>query len=128
MQSLKPARTVPAGSEIQMRTIFPLLIGSIAWSLAALAHAEPGIQWQSDLETARQVAASSNRLVLMHFSATWCHWCHDMPGKYRHCAAGESRRSANLRPEKIPRPLSRQLPLDAGRAHRFCAPVEYPTL
>lgn len=58
-----------------MRTTFPLFVGMVAWTLASLAHAEQGIQWQSDLETARQVAASSNRLVLMHFSATWCHWC-----------------------------------------------------
>ena len=58
-----------------MRTIFAWLVGTIVCFLAGLARAEQGIQWQSDLDTARQVAASTNRLVLMHFSATWCHWC-----------------------------------------------------
>jgi YHS domain-containing protein/thiol-disulfide isomerase/thioredoxin len=41
---------------------------------ASLAAAQ-GVQWQPDLESAKQAAAASNRLVLMHFSASWCHWC-----------------------------------------------------
>jgi YHS domain-containing protein/thioredoxin-related protein len=43
--------------------------------LTSLAHGETGIQWQTDLEAAKRLAASSNRLVLIHFSASWCHWC-----------------------------------------------------
>lgn len=58
-----------------MRTIAKACGAWIVWGcLASLSTAE-GIQWQTDLETARQAAAASNRLILMHFSATWCHWC-----------------------------------------------------
>lgn len=58
-----------------MRTIAKACGAWIVWGcLAALSTAE-GISWQTDLETARQAAAASNRLILMHFSATWCHWC-----------------------------------------------------
>jgi YHS domain-containing protein/thiol-disulfide isomerase/thioredoxin len=59
-----------------MRTSFRLF-GALflACCLTSLARGEAGIQWQTDLEAAKRLAASSNRLVLIHFSATWCHWC-----------------------------------------------------
>jgi YHS domain-containing protein/thiol-disulfide isomerase/thioredoxin len=47
----------------------------LACCLSSLARGEAGVQWQSDLETAKRLAASSNRLVLIHFSATWCNPC-----------------------------------------------------
>jgi YHS domain-containing protein len=59
-----------------MRTIAKACGAWIVWGCLALqASAQQGIQWQSDLEAAKQIAAASNRLVLMHFSASWCHWC-----------------------------------------------------
>ena len=34
--------------------------------------------WESDLETAKQMAARSNRLVLVHFGAPWCQPCQQL--------------------------------------------------
>src|SRR5438093_418883 len=60
-----------------MRTILAKACGAwIVWStLAALASAQQTVQWQDNLDAAKQMAAATNRLVLMHFSASWCHWC-----------------------------------------------------
>src|SRR5687767_6682235 len=59
-----------------MRTIAKACGTWIVFSCLALtAGAQQQIQWQSDLEAAKQAAAASKRLVLMHFSASWCHWC-----------------------------------------------------
>jgi YHS domain-containing protein len=59
-----------------MRTIATACRTAILWVfLTAWASAQQDVQWASDLESAKQAAAASNRLVLMHFSATWCHWC-----------------------------------------------------
>ncbi|MBN2022851.1 MAG: thioredoxin family protein [Pirellulales bacterium] len=57
-----------------------------AWFLYALVLTlvstgqAPGqvVAWQSDLQTAQQMAAQSNRLVLIHFGAPWCEACHRM--------------------------------------------------
>lgn len=35
-----------------------------------------GINWQTDLEQASQQAARENKLVLLHFGASWCRPCH----------------------------------------------------
>ncbi len=43
--------------------------------MAATACAESTMPWQPNLETARQIAAQSNRLVLVHFWAPWCKAC-----------------------------------------------------
>ncbi len=44
-------------------------------SLTILAHAEDQMPWQPNLETARQVATQTNRLVLIHFWAPRCEPC-----------------------------------------------------
>lgn len=53
---------------------FALLLGA-----APLARAdESSSPWQTDLETAKQLAHSSRRLVLVHFWAPWCSACTKM--------------------------------------------------
>ena len=37
-----------------------------------------GIDWQSDLDQAKQIARSENKLILMHFSADWCRPCKEL--------------------------------------------------
>lgn len=62
-------------------------LSRIAWLLlatAALLFAQPNlqaqefVQWSFDLNQATQVAASENKLVLLHFTATWCAPCKEL--------------------------------------------------
>ena len=51
----------------------------LAWCmilvLPAFAAAAEGIRWRTDLAAAQREAAQTNRLVLVHFWATWCDSC-----------------------------------------------------
>lgn len=56
-------------------------------SLSALAslllfavpvQAQDLLQWETDLATAQKQAAATNRLVLVHFGASWCQPCKEM--------------------------------------------------
>src|SRR5262249_41937971 len=51
------------------------LLGAVAWRSLAQAAAPTGIVWQTNLETAKQVAAQSNRLILVHFWSPSCVPC-----------------------------------------------------
>jgi len=44
-------------------------------AMVSMATAENQIPWQTNLETAQQIAARTNRLVLVHFWAPWCKPC-----------------------------------------------------
>lgn len=59
-----------------MRTLLPALGAlAIGCCLISGARGEPGVRWQTNLDTAKKMAADSNRLVLIHFTASWCRWC-----------------------------------------------------
>ena len=45
---------------------------------ASTAAAQDTIRWETDLATGRQLAAQTNRLVLVHFWGTWCPPCMEM--------------------------------------------------
>ena len=56
----------------------------VSLAIMALSFAQPGlegqeyVQWSFDLDQATQVAASENKLVLLHFTATWCAPCKEL--------------------------------------------------
>jgi len=53
-----------------------LVLGLVGlFASGSLAWAESPMPWQPNLETAQQVAAQSNRLVLIHFWSTTCQPC-----------------------------------------------------
>jgi YHS domain-containing protein/thiol-disulfide isomerase/thioredoxin len=48
-------------------------------ALSSPCMAAPGgFTWETDLEAAKQVAARTNRLVLVHFGAPWCQPCQQL--------------------------------------------------
>jgi protein disulfide-isomerase len=51
------------------------LAAGLILALAAPCMAQQGLQWETNLEDAQRQAAASGRLVLVHFSATWCQPC-----------------------------------------------------
>ena len=47
----------------------------VALALASPALAQDGLRWEDNLDAARRLAAQTNRLVLLHFTAPWCEPC-----------------------------------------------------
>ncbi|MCE5267118.1 MAG: thioredoxin family protein [Planctomycetaceae bacterium] len=61
-----------------MRTInvmVCLLAASLLPTSVTWAQQQPTVRWEPTLEAAQRVAAQTNRLVLIHFSAPWCEHC-----------------------------------------------------
>ena len=52
---------------------FSLILLVLAF--VAEASAQQAVRWQSDLEGAKREALRTNRLVLVHYWATWCRPC-----------------------------------------------------
>jgi len=55
-----------------------LVAALLTGGLTAVASAQQGVRWQPNLETARRVAAQTNRLVLVHFWGEPCPPCKRM--------------------------------------------------
>jgi YHS domain-containing protein/thiol-disulfide isomerase/thioredoxin len=51
---------------------------ALALSSPCLAAPGGGFTWETDLEAAKQAAARTNRLVLVHFGAPWCQPCQQL--------------------------------------------------
>ena len=58
-----------------MRAYSSILLTLCVLALATTARAEDQMPWQVNVETAQQLAAKTNRLVLIHFWAPWCKPC-----------------------------------------------------
>ncbi len=55
-----------------LRFLFTLVLGS---ATALSASAQQAVRWQPDLDSARRLAAQTNRLILIHFWAEGCEPC-----------------------------------------------------
>jgi thiol-disulfide isomerase/thioredoxin/YHS domain-containing protein len=84
-----------------MKNIFLALL---AWALlittSNLTWAQ-SISWQSDLEVAKTLAGQQNKLVLLHFSADWCHPCKSLESFVYTNSQVQRSMNSNVVPVKI---------------------------
>jgi len=63
----------------KMRRIRVPVLVAVAWiGLLATGHCQQGVRWETSLENAQQLAAQTNRLVLIHFGSPQCSPCRQM--------------------------------------------------
>jgi YHS domain-containing protein/thiol-disulfide isomerase/thioredoxin len=58
-----------------LSTLFWWRPAIVVLALASPALAQEGLRWEDNLDAARRLAAQTNRLVLLHFTAPWCEPC-----------------------------------------------------
>ena len=82
--------------------------------LPSLAVAQEKVQWQQDVEKAKALAISDSKLVVLHFSGTWCKPCQELerfvfvhPSLVRHL-------NGNVVPVKVDVDQSPQLASEYG--------------
>jgi len=63
---------------MRLNAYFFAFVIALAVGLSGAAAAPGGAGWQTDVRTAQQMAAQSNRLVLVYFEAPWCEYCRKM--------------------------------------------------
>ena len=60
------------------RLSWRFLLVLLALTFVTEATAQQAVRWQSDLEAAKREALQTNRLILVHYWATWCPACYRM--------------------------------------------------
>ncbi len=56
----------------------PLILLLIVFVSSQALNAQDFVQWRYDLEQAKKIASDEDKLVLMHFTATWCAPCKEL--------------------------------------------------
>ena len=85
----------------QMKNIFLALL---TWALITATSSSTwaqDIQWKSDIEAAQTLAEQQNKLVLLHFTAGWCHPCRTLDSFVFTNRQVQRTMAANVIPVKI---------------------------